>query len=222
MSGYEWQFHIILDYWPIFVRGAWTTLKLTFASTLLGLVIGLPAGILRQSKIRWLRAPVSLYVEVIRATPALVQIVWIYYCFPILFGLQMGAETTIVIALGIHTGAYVAEIVRAGINAVDAGQFMAAKSIGMSGAKTLRRIILPQAGQKMIPPFINEFANIMKLSTLASTIAVYELLQESNNLIATVYRPLEVYTFLAVVFFCITYPWIWLSQRYEARLRRRA
>ncbi|MBD1553116.1 amino acid ABC transporter permease [Pseudomonas typographi] len=222
MSSYEWQFTILFQYWPIFLRGALTTLEITFAATALGLLIGLPVGVLRQARSRWVRLPVSVYVESIRATPALVQIVWIYYCFPILFGLQMSAEVTMIVALGIHTGAYVAEIVRAGINAVDRGQFAAAKSIGMSSLLALRRIILPQAGQKMIPPFINEFANIMKLSTLGSTIAVYELLQESNNLIATIYRPLEIYTFLALVFFLITYPWILLSQRFEARLQRRA
>lgn len=220
MSSYDWQFSILWQYWPVFVRGAITTLEITFAATIVGLIIGLPVGILRHANSRWVRLPVSIYVETIRATPALVQIVWIYYCFPILFGFQLGAEATMVAALGIHTGAYVAEIVRAGINAVDHGQFMAAKAIGMGHMKALRRIVLPQAAQKMIPPFINEFANIMKLSTLGSTIAVYELLQESNNLISSIYRPLEIYTFLAVVFFCITYPWIWISQRYEATLRK--
>ena len=97
---------------------------------------------------------------------------------------------------------------------------MAARAIGMSYWLALRRIILPQAAQKMIPPLINEFANLMKLSTLASTIAVYELLQESNNLIASTYRPLEIYTFLAIVFFAVTFPWIWLSRRLERRLQR--
>ncbi len=220
--GYQWQFAIILEYWPIFARGAITTLQITLSSAAIGLAIGLIVGIVKESPNRLLRLPASLYVELIRATPALVQIIWIYYCFPIVFGVQLGALTTMVVALGIHAGAYVAEIVRAGINAVDPGQFLAAKSIGMNHFKALRRIILPQAGQKMIPPLINEFANLMKLSTLGSTIAVYELLQESNNLITLTYRPLEIYTFLAIFFFLITYPWIWLSQRLERRLKRRA
>ena len=220
--GYNWQFHIIADYWPVFARGAIVTLQITFLAALLGLAIGLPFGVMRESRSRTMRFIVSIYVEFIRATPALVQIVWIYYCFPILLGVQMDAKVTIILALGIHSGAYIAEIVRAGINAVDKGQLMAAKSIGMSYVMTMRRIILPQAAQKMIPPFINEFANLMKLSTLGSIIAVYELLQESNNLIATTYRPLEIYTFLAIVFFGITYPWIWLSRRLEKRVQRHA
>lgn len=219
---YNWQFHIIADYWPVFLRGAIVTLEITLAATILGLVIGLPAGVARMSRSVFVRAPVSVYVEFFRATPALVQIVWIYYCFPILFGFQLEAKTALIVALGIHSGAYIAEIVRAGVNAVDKGQFMAARSIGMPHLMALRRIILPQALQKMIPPFINEFANLMKLSTLGAIIAVYELLQESNNLIATTYRPLETYTFLAVVFFAITFPWIWISRRLEHRLQRHA
>ncbi|MEI2416382.1 amino acid ABC transporter permease [Orrella sp. JC864] len=220
--GYNWQFHIIAEYWPVFMRGAIVTLQITLGATLLGVLIGLPMGILREARLWWLRAPASVYVEFIRATPALVQIVWIYYCLPILLGVQLEAKTTVIIALGIHSGAYVAEIVRAGINAVDKGQAMAARSLGMSYVLALRRIILPQAAQKMIPPFINEFANLMKLSTLGSMIAVYELLQESNNLIAATYRPLEIYTFLALVFFAITFPWIWLSRRLERRVQRHA
>ncbi|MFK3781661.1 amino acid ABC transporter permease [Agrobacterium sp. NPDC089420] len=217
--GYQWQFGIIAEYWQIFARGAFTTLEITFFSSIIGLGLGLLVGITRESNNFVVRCTTSLYVESIRATPALVQIIWLYYCFPILFGYQLSAMASLIIALGIHSGAYVSEIVRAGINAVDSGQFMAAKSIGMNHFKALRRIILPQAGQKMIPPLINEFANLMKLTTLGSTIAVYELLQESNNLITTIYRPLEIYTFLAVFFFIITYPWIWLSQRLERRLK---
>ncbi len=218
--GYSWQFHVILQYWPVFVRGAMITLQITLISAALGMIIGVPVGIAREARATWIRLPATSYVELFRSTPALIQIVWIYYCLPILTGIQFEAKTTVILALGLHTGAYIGEIVRAGINAVDRGQLMAARAIGMSYWLALRRIILPQAAQKMIPPLINEFANLMKLSTLASTIAVYELLQESNNLIASTYRPLEIYTFLAIVFFAVTFPWIWLSRRLERRLQR--
>ncbi len=218
--GYSWQFHVISQYWPVFLRGAMVTLQITLIAAAIGLVIGVPLGVAREAQSKWIRLPATIYVELFRATPALIQIVWIYYCLPIFTGIQFEAKTTVIIALGAHTGAYIAEIVRAGINAVDKGQLMAARAIGMSYRLALRRIILPQAAQKMIPPLINEFANLMKLSTLASTIAVYELLQESNNLIASTYRPLEIYTFLAVVFFAVTFPWIWLSRRLEMRLQK--
>lgn len=219
---YNWQFHLLYQYWPVFVHGALVTLQITFSATLIGLLIGFPTGIARQAHSSLLRWVATIYVEAIRSTPALVQIVWVYYCFPVLFNIQLGAETAIILTLGIHSGAYVAEIVRAGVEGVDRGQMMAARSIGMAHFAALRKIILPQAVQRMIPPFINEFANLMKLSTLGSTIAVYELLQESNNLIAQTYRPLEVYTFLALVFFLITFPWIWLSRQLEKKIKKNA
>ncbi|PMR77219.1 amino acid ABC transporter permease [Billgrantia endophytica] len=218
--GYEWQFSVLYQYWPIFVRGAITTLEITLLSALLALVIGLPAGVGKEARMWPIRCVCSVYIEVIRGTPALVQIVWIYYCLPIILGVQLSGKTTMIVALGLHAGAYVAEIFRAGIASVDKGQFAAAKSIGMGYWQSLRRIILPQAVKTMIPPFINEFATLLKLTTLGSAIAVYELLHESNNLIASIYRPLEVYTFLAVVFFMITYPFIYMSLRLERRLKR--
>lgn len=219
--AYDWQFQLLLQYWPVFVRGATVTLQITLGGALLGLIVGLVVGIGKGSRIRPLRWLCGTYVELIRGTPALVQIVWIYYCFPIIFGFQMSGVVTMIVALGLHSAAYVAEIFRAGINAVDRGQFAASQALGMSPLLAMRRIILPQAVQKMIPPFINEFATLLKLTTLGSTIAVYELLHESNNLIAATYRPLEVYTALAVIFFVITYPFILVAQRLEKKLRSR-
>ena len=220
--GYSWQFGVIADYWVVFAMGAVATIKITLGSALLALVLGLPLGLLRGSQRRWLSLPAMAYIEFIRGTPALVQIVWIYYCLPLLTGLRLDPFTTIVLALGLHAAAFVAEIFRAGINAVDRGQFMAAYSIGMGYVQALRRIVLPQAVRKMIPPFINEFASLIKLTTLGSVIAVYELLHASNGLIASVYRPMEIYTFLAVAFFVLIYPIILASQWAERYFARRA
>lgn len=219
--AYEWHFEVLAPYWPVFVNGAVKTLELTFAAAGLGIVLGLPAAIGRESRIGPVRYLMTAYIEFIRGTPALVQIVWIYYCLPILTGLQLSSTSTIIIALGIHEGAYVAEIFRAGIGAVDRGQFSAAYSLGMSRMRALRRIVLPQAIQKMIPPFVNEFANLLKVTTLGSVIAVNELQHSATGLISTIYRPLEVYTALACVFFIITYPLIFLATRLERRLSAR-
>jgi polar amino acid transport system permease protein len=141
--------------------------------------------------------------------------VWIYYSLPILTGLQMGNVASVSVGLGLHAAAYFAEIFRAGIASIDRGQTDAAKSIGMSYLQMMRRIVMPQAVRRMIPPFINELATLIKLTTLGSVLAVYELLHESNNLINNTYRPLEIYTALAVAFAVIIYPFIWLSQRLE-------
>ncbi|MCC7272113.1 MAG: amino acid ABC transporter permease [Alphaproteobacteria bacterium] len=219
--SYQWHFGVIGDYWFVFLRGGLATIWITLGSAALALVLGLPLGLLRGSQRRLLRLPATAYIEFVRGTPALVQIVWIYYCLPLLTGLRLDPVTTIVLAIGLHAAAFVAEIFRAGVNAVDRGQLMAAYSIGMGHLQALRRIILPQAVRKMIPPFINEFASLIKLTTLGSVIAVYELLHAANGLIATVYRPLEIYTFLALAFFVVIYPIICLSQWAERYFARR-
>jgi polar amino acid transport system permease protein len=218
---YVWHFESILPYWAVFLNGALKTLQLTFGAAGLGIIIGLPAGLGRESQIAPIRWLMTAYIEFIRGTPALVQIVWIYYCLPILTGFQLSATSTMIIALGIHEGAYIAEIFRAGIGAVDKGQFAAAYSLGMSRWRALQRIVLPQAIQKMIPPFVNEFANLLKVTTLGSVIAVNELQHTATGLISIIYRPLEVYTALAGVFFIITYPLIFVARQLERRLSER-
>jgi len=219
--AYSWHFEALVPYWSVFANGATVTLELTFASAALGTIFGLPAAVGREARFSPIRWFMTSYIEFIRGTPALVQIVWIYYCLPILTGIQFSAFSTMIIALAVHEGAYVAEIFRAGIGAVDRGQFAASYSLGMSHMRALRRIILPQAIQKMIPPFVNEFANLLKITTLGSVIAVQELQHSATGLISVIYRPLEVYTALAAVFFLITYPLIFLARRLEQRLNAR-
>jgi polar amino acid transport system permease protein len=212
---YVWHFGIIWDYRAVFIRGATITAQLTFWSVLLGVTLGLTLGLMRRSQKPLLRIPAACYIELFRSTPVLVQLVWLYYALPILTGLRMDNVVSIALGLGLHSAAYFAEIFRAGVNSIDKGQWDAARAIGMGYAKSMYRIILPQAVRRMIPPFINEFATLIKLTTLGSVLAVNELLHESDNLINSTYRPLEVYTFLAIVFAVLIYPFIYLSQRLE-------
>lgn len=220
--GYTWHFEVVWDYRMVFVRGAIITAELTFWATIMGVALGLVLGLMRRSEYRLLRAPAAIYIEAFRSTPVLVQLVWLYYSLPILTGLQMNNVTSMAIGLGLYSAAYFAEIFRAGVNSIDKGQWDAARAIGMSYLQSMRRIILPQAVRRMIPPFINEFASLLKLTTLGSVIAVNELLHESENLIANTYRPLEVYTALAVVFAVLVYPFIYASQRLEQHWRVRS
>lgn len=215
--GYSWQWQFVWDYRGVFVRGAEVTAQLTFWSLLIGLALGLLFGLMRSSRLMLLRLPASIYIDAFRATPILVQLVWIYYALPIVMGLQMGNITAACVGIGLHEAAYVAEIFRAGITSIHRGQSDAAKSLGMSYGQAMRRIILPQAVRRMVPPFINEFATLMKLTTLGSVLAVNELLHEAENLINNTYRPLEIYTAVAVVFGVLIYPFILLSQRLEKR-----
>jgi polar amino acid transport system permease protein len=220
--GYQWDFSVVWDYRIVFLTGAFVTAKLTALAFVIALILGLGLAFMRISQSRWLRAPAAFYVELFRSTPALVQLVWIYYALPILTGIRLDNFTSVGLGLGLHTSAYYCEVIRAGILAVDRGQTDAAKAVGMRQAQTMRRIILPQAVRFMVPPFMNETANLIKLTTLGSVLAVYELLHASNNLITNTYRPLEVYTAVAVVFAVIIYPVIWASGRVEKYWSRRS
>jgi len=218
--NYTWQWQLIWDFRQVFWRGIEVTVMLTWWALLIGLALGLLLGLMRSSRLVFLRWPAAIYVDVFRATPILVQLVWIYYALPILLGLQMGNITAACVGIGLHAAAYIAEIFRAGIDSIDRGQSDAAKSLGMGYGQAMRRIILPQAVRRMVPPFINEFATLMKLTTLGSVLAVNELLHEAENLINNTYRPLEVYTAVAVLFGLMIYPFIWLSQRLEQRWKK--
>jgi polar amino acid transport system permease protein len=219
--NYTWHWQLIWDFRRVFLRGIEITLLVTWWALLIGLGLGLLLGLMRSSRKAVLRWPAAVYVDVFRATPILVQLVWIYYALPIVLGLQMGNITAASVGIGLHAAAYIAEIFRGGIASIDRGQSDAAKSLGMGYGQQMRRIILPQAVRRMVPPFINEFATLMKLTTLGSVLAVNELLHEAENLINNTYRPLEVYTAVAVMFGLMIYPFIWLSQRLEQRWKAR-
>ena len=212
---YSWQFDVLSEYWIVFVQGAVVTAQLTALAFALALVLGLVLAFGRMSDSVLVRAPSSVYVEFFRSTPALVQLVWIYYAMPILTGVKFNSLVSVGLGLGLHTAAYYCEVFRAGILAVERGQLDAARAVGMRRAQMMRRIVLPQAVRQMIPPFINETASLIKLTTLGSVLAVNELLHASNNLITTTYRPLEIYTALAIIFAIIIYPIVYLSRRLE-------
>lgn len=212
---YVWHFEAVFDNWTVFLDGALVTAELTLFAFAIGVVLGLMVALARLSRFRTLRSPCTVYVEAFRSTPALVQLVWIYYALPIITGIRFNGFTAVGLGLGLHTAAYFSEIFRGGILSIERGQVDAAKSVGMIHSQAMRRIILPQAVRRMIPPFMNETANLIKLTTLASILAVYELLHASDVLITSTYRPLEIYTTTAIVFAMIIYPLIYTSRLLE-------
>lgn len=218
---YEWRFDILWQYRYVFLLGIGGTLSLTGLSMLFGLIFGIPVAIGRLSNSRIIKFLSGAFIEVFRDTPILVQLVWIFYCLPILTGIMMSAFTSAILAMSLHATAYLAEVYRAGIASIDRGQIEAGRVVGMSSWQTMRRIILPQAIQRVIPPMMNVFADFMKASALCSVIGVWELFREASNVITTTYRPLEVYSAMAVIYFLIIYPVVWAAPRLEALLARR-
>jgi His/Glu/Gln/Arg/opine family amino acid ABC transporter permease subunit len=184
----------------------------------MGIVLGLPLGMARLSVRRYLFAPSVAYIEVFRNTPALVQLIWIYYCLPILAGINMSAVVSVTVALGLNAAAYIAEIFRAGIQSVDRGQVDAARSLGMSYLQAMRKVVLPQAFRRMIPAFVNETVALLKYSSLVSVLGVADLTYQAQVLSTTTYRPIEVFTFVAFLYFVICTVLSYLARRLELRL----
>ena len=218
--GYELEFADIFKNLDLLVRGARYTVLLWAISFGFGLAAGLALGIARASRVKWVNWPVTAYIELFRNTPVLVQLVWFYYAFPVLTGLQMSALVAASLGLCLNTSAYCAEIYRGGIESIVKGQWEAGRALGMGHLTLLRRIILPQAIRRMIPAFTNRAIELAKMTAIASVIAVHELMYEARLLSATIYRPLEVFTVIALVYFAVIYPGTLIAYRIEARLKK--
>lgn len=182
--------------------GIYITFQVTIMAIVLSLVIGLIAGLGRISKNRIINGIASLYVEVIRGIPLLVQLFYIYYALGRL--VQLTDITCAVIAMSICYGAYIAEIFRAGIEAVPNGQTEAARSLGMTPYQTMRHVILPQAIKTILPPVGNEFVALLKDSSLVSILAVSDLLRRGREYASESFNYFEAYTMVALIYLIIT------------------
>ena len=212
------NFSIVLPYIHLFFRGALTAFEITLLAVLIGIVIGTFMGIGKMSRLFPVRFLCSAYVEVIRGTPLLVQLLIFYFGLPQILGFTIPEFPAAVLALGINSGGYVAEIVRGGILAVDRGQMEAARSLGMTYGQAMRYIILPQAFKKMIPPLGNEFVTLLKNSSLATTIGFPELTRAAQIVAGNTYRPFEPYLTAAAFYFVMTVSFSWLMSLLERRL----
>ena len=218
---YQWDFYFLLRYAPLLWRGVLVTLGYTAATIFIGLIIGLLVGLGRLSRSRLLNIPLIAFIEVFRCTPLLVQIVWFYYALPVLLGIQIPAVLAGMLTLSCYTGAFYAEIFRGGIISIEQGQWDAARAMGLRPWYVMRLVILPQAIRRMIPPFVNQSITQLKNTSLVSTIAVPDLLYNGTLITADTYRPLEVYTVIAVIYFALLFPSTLLAQAYERRLAKR-
>lgn len=218
--GYQWGFGFLLRYTHLFLVGIGVTLAYTVGTVLLGLAIGLLLGLARLSRSRWVNAPLVALIEVFRCTPLLVQIIWFYYALPVILDVQIPAAVAAVLVLSLYTGAFYAEIFRGGIVSIESGQWDAARALGLRRWGVMRLVVLPQAVRRMVPPFMNQSIIQLKNTSLVSTIAVPDLLYQGTLITADTYRPLEVYTVVAVIYFCLLFPATRLVQWYEGRLAR--
>ena len=190
---------IVVKYLPLLLHGAWTTLTVSLLGLALATSLSLPIALARMSRARVLRVPSFVYIDLVRGTPLLVQIFAIFYVLPSV-GLELTAFQSAVLALGINSGGYQAEILRGGIQAIPRGQVESARSLGMSYGQCLRRIVLPQVALNIMPALTNEISNVIKGSSLVSVLAVVELTRVGQQIVSSILRPVEIYVSVALVY----------------------
>ncbi len=205
---------------PHLARGTLLTIFLTFTSMAIALILGLGIALLRMVRLRPVRWIAAAYVDFMRGTPLLLQLFYIYFVLPFV-GIRLPALTAGIAGLALNYAAYLSEVYRAGIAAVDPGQREAAYALGMSERLTLRRIILPQALRIVVPPIGNYFIAMFKDTALVAIISVQDLMFTAENLASSTYKYFGIFTTTFVLYFAISYPASLAVQYLERRLRHR-
>ncbi|MFV0350356.1 MAG: amino acid ABC transporter permease [Halodesulfovibrio sp.] len=228
--GYDWQWNRVPRYLftlregvytagPL-LKGLWVTMQITLCSMGLSLLIGLLAMLLRRSSSLVARSVATFYIESIRNTPLLIQLYVLYFVFAPVLG--MGAFASAVLALSLFEGAYMAEIFRAGIQSVPKGQWEAAYSLGMTTSATYRKVILPQAVRKVLPPLTNQAISLVKDSALVATISVFDMTMQGQAIIAETFMTFEIWFTIAAIYLVINLSLSFAVRGMEKRLRHYA
>jgi polar amino acid transport system permease protein len=204
--GYEWDFAVVFREFDLLLLGLLNTLKVTVMSLAFGVPLGLLVAILRLSRHRVVSAPVGLFIEFFRSTPPLVQLFWFFFALPILIGVRIDPFEASVLTLSIQSSAFFAEVFRGGIVSIERGQWEAGRAIGMTHAALLRRVILPQAVKRMVPAFLERVIELMKTTSLVAAVSYADLLYQANAISQATFRPMEVFTLAAGMYFAVLFP----------------
>ena len=196
----------VLKYWPFILQGFELNILLAVATAITASIVGLFLGLARLYGPRWLSIIVTFYIDTMRSIPELVVLIWIFFSIPILTHMSLPPFWAALLALTVQVAAYVAEVVRAGLTSIRAGQTSAGLALGMSHTQILRRVLLPQAIVRMLPAYGSLLTMIIKDTAIASMVAVPELMQHSETLAQRTYRGIEIYTIAMVLFFLILFP----------------
>ena len=219
-TAYRLQFGVVAPYLPALVAGLGLTIQLTLVTILLGAVLGVLVAMARLSTIAPLRAMMVIYIEIMRGTPALVQLVWVYYALPIITGIQLPAFESVTLAFTLNLGAFFGEAFRSGIQAVPREQVETAEVLGLSYFQRMRYVVVPQAFTIELPVLISLAISQFKDTSLVSTLGVADLMYNGLLVGTTTYRPLEVLTTVAAFYFLVAFPIALLARRFEIYLGR--
>ncbi len=214
----------------VFLAALWRTVYIAVVAQFFGVLLGLIAALMRMSKFWPARFLSGLYVLIFRGTPVIVQIFFVYFGANLLFGFDLfprtvgwlgglnGAIFAGIVALAVNEGAYMREIIRSGIDAIERGQMEAARSLGMTTALAMRRIVLPQAARVIVPPLGNEFNNMMKTTSLLFFIGVYEIFADADVHYSTTFKPVEYFAAVAFWYLVLTTIWSLIQAQIERKL----
>ncbi len=216
--AYDFHWESVWEYRQKFIDGFFLTIVMAFFALILSLFIALFFTYGQYSRVIFLRFLSRFYIETIRGTPLLVQILVFFYVFASALGVENRYIAGVVI-LALFSGAYVTEIIRSGIESIDIEQYDSAKSLGFTPFQTYRYIILPQAYKRIIPPLTGQFASLIKDSSLLSIISIGELTMNAQEVNAYTYSTLESYIPLAVGYLMLTYPISWYAKRLEQKMK---
>ncbi|HKB54688.1 MAG TPA: amino acid ABC transporter permease [Ramlibacter sp.] len=215
---YVWNFAPVLANTGVLAQGLVNTLKVTGTALAFGVPLGLVLALLRLSRRRVLAWPAGFVIEFFRTTPPLVQLFWFFFALPILIHVEMTPFVASALTFSIQSSAFFAEVFRGGIVSIERGQWEGARAIGMTHAQALRRVILPQAVRRMIPAFMERAIELMKTTTLVATVSYADLLFQANELAQKTFRPLEVFTVTALIYFVVIFAASLAVRRVERRL----
>jgi polar amino acid transport system permease protein len=215
---HRWDFGPVWAHADLLLLGLWHTLQVTGTALAFGVPLGLALALMRLSPRRWLRWPAGLVIEVFRTTPPLVQLFWFFFALPILVQVEMTPFVAAALTFSIQSAAFFAEVFRGGIVSVERGQWEAGRALGMTPRQTLRRVVLPQAVKRMIPAFMERAIELMKTTTLVATVSYADLLFQANEVAQKTFRPLEVFTVAALLYFTVIWGVSLLAQALERRL----
>jgi polar amino acid transport system permease protein len=221
MITYQFRWDVIWNNLDFLMSGLQMTLFISALSLVFALIGGLILALFDLSRFAVLRLFSLALGEIIRNTPILVQLLWVYYVLPIVFSIRVSALAGIVIGLSLYMAAFISEVYRAGIQAVPKGHREAAQVLGLTPAQSFVRIVLPQAIRMTLPPLASNFVQLIKFSSLGAVISVSEITRRGMELSSSTFRPLEIFTFIAVVYFFICWPLAMAIRIWESRLARR-
>jgi polar amino acid transport system permease protein len=218
LAAYSWDFSLVPNYAQFWMKGLGVTLAYSLGTIAGGMIIGVICGMLLLARTKWITIPVHYYVEIFRCTPLLVQIVWFYFALPIVLQVELPDWLAAGLGLTLYMGAFATEIFRGGIISIDKGQWQASRALGMTWPELMRNIILPQAIKRMVPPFVNQSIIQLKNTSLLYVVAIPDLMYTGSIIVSDTFRPLEVYTVVAISYFIILYPLTLWAARLEARV----